>query len=183
MAKARNRSSKKPARKKAAGRAPARKKAAARAPARKGSPAKKAKKKSPAAKKAAAPTLEDLARKIVRLTQVPQFGPSQIRELYNPDATSVEASGQTARGYAGLDEKMRGWDQMQTSTVSKPRNVWTGPNTVCIEWDLAVNMRDGRKVNLREIAVHEIKDGKIQTERYYYNPTALAPPGGGPTGA
>jgi ketosteroid isomerase-like protein len=175
-------------------RKPAGKKAARRAPARKGSPAVKAKKKSPAAKakkspaakKAAAPSLEELARKIVRLTQVPQFGPAQIRELYNPDATSVEASGQTARGYAGLDEKMRGWDQMQTSTVSKPRNVWTGPSSICIEWDLAVSMRDGRKVNLREIAVHEIKNGKIQTERYYYNPTELAPPapsGGGPPGA
>jgi ketosteroid isomerase-like protein len=53
--------------------------------------------------------------------------------------------------------------------------VWTGKNTVCIEWDGEVTLRDGRSVHLREIAVHEIKDGKIQHERYYYDPSALAP--------
>ena len=37
-------------------------------------------------------------------------------------------------------------------------------------------MRDGRTVQLTEVAVHEIKDGKIQSERYYYDPSALAPP-------
>jgi hypothetical protein len=30
-------------------------------------------------------------------------------------------------------------------------------------------------VHLREIAVHEIKGGKIQHERFYYDPSALAP--------
>jgi ketosteroid isomerase-like protein len=39
-----------------------------------------------------------------------------------------------------------------------------------------VKTRDGRTVNLREVAVHEIKDGKIQRERFYYNPMDLAPP-------
>jgi hypothetical protein len=31
-------------------------------------------------------------------------------------------------------------------------------------------------VKLPEIAVHKIKNGKIQDERFYYNPMALAPP-------
>jgi hypothetical protein len=30
-------------------------------------------------------------------------------------------------------------------------------------------------VSLPEVAVHEVKNGKIATERYYYNPMALAP--------
>jgi hypothetical protein len=68
---------------------------------------------------------------------------------------------------------------MQSGTTWKPRNVWTGKNTVCIEWDSTVNLRDGRTVQLREIAVHEIKNGKIQNERFYYNPGDLGPPGGG----
>jgi ketosteroid isomerase-like protein len=60
--------------------------------------------------------------------------------------------------------------------VSKARNVWTGRNTICIEWDSTVTTRDGRTVKLNETAIHEIKNGKIQSERYYYNPAALAPP-------
>jgi ketosteroid isomerase-like protein len=89
---------------------------------------------------------------------------------------SIEASGNTATGYAGLEEKMKGWEQMTSSMVANPRNVWTGKNTICIEWDSTVTTRDGRTVKLVEVAVHEIKNGKIQSERYYYNPAALAPP-------
>lgn len=163
MAKARKRPARKPARaKKAARRAPARRKSAA--------------KKAPAPKKAAPPGLEGLARKIVRMSQASSFGPAEIRELYNPDAVSVEGNGGTARGYAELEQKMKGWEQMTASMVSKPRNVWTGKNTICIEWDSTVSFRDGRTAQLREVAVHEIKNGKIQSERYYYDPSALAPP-------
>jgi ketosteroid isomerase-like protein len=160
MAKAKKRTSRKPARGKAR-RAPAKKKAAA---------------KKAAPKKAAGSGLEALARKIVKMSQAPTFGAAEIRELYAPDAVSVEASGNTATGYAGLEEKMKGWEQMTSSMVANARNVWTGKNTICIEWDSTVTTRDGRTVKLVEVAVHEIKNGKIQSERYYYNPAALAPP-------
>jgi ketosteroid isomerase-like protein len=160
MAKAKKRSSKKPARaKKSARRAPPKKKAV---------PKKAA--------KAAGSGLEALARKIVRLSTGSNFGPEEVRELYHPDAVSVEASGAQAKGYAELDAKMKGWAEMTASMISKPRNVWCGKNTICIEWDSTVTMRDGRTVKLQETAVHEIKNGKIQSERYYYNPAALAPP-------
>lgn len=159
MAKAKKRSSKKPARK-SARRAPAKKKAAKKA----------------APKKAAGSGLEALAKKIVRMSQGPSFGPAEIRELYHPDAVSVEANGNSSVGYAGLEEKMKGWEQMTAGMASTPRNVWCGRGTICIEWDSTVTMRDGRTVQLHEVAVHEIKNGKIQSERYYYNPAALAPP-------
>jgi ketosteroid isomerase-like protein len=163
MAKAKKRPSKKPARK-----------SARRAPAKKAP--KKAAAKKAAPKKAAGSGLEGLAKKIVRMSQGPTFGAAEIRELYHPDAVSIEANGGTSVGYAGLEEKMKGWEQMTSGMVSKPRNVWTGKNTICIEWDSTVTMRDGRTAQLREVAVHEIKNGKIQSERYYYNPAALAPP-------
>ncbi len=122
--------------------------------------------------KAAAPGIEAIARKIVRATQNPEF---PFVTLYTEDCSSTEASGDTVHGHAGLEEKLKGWEQMQSATTWKARNVWTGKNSICIEWDAAVQMRDGRLVNLREIAVHEIKDGKIKAERFYYNPMALAP--------
>jgi SnoaL-like domain len=156
MAKAKKRSSKKPARaKKAAKRAPAKKKAAA---------------------KPAGSGLEALAKKIVRMTQVPNFGAAEVAALYTPDCTSTEASGQTVTGHAGLEEKLKGWDQIQSGTVWKPRNVCIGKNSICIEWDSTVTMRDGRTLQLREVGVHEIKNGKIHRERFYYNPMDLAPP-------
>jgi ketosteroid isomerase-like protein len=161
MAKAKKRSSRKPARGKSARRAPAKRKTAA---------------KKAAPKKAAGSGLDALAKKIVRMSQGPTFGAAEIRELYAPDAVSVEANGNTSTGYAGLEEKMKGWEQMTSSMVSNARNVWTGRNTICIEWDSTVTTRDGRTMKLNEIAVHEIQNGKIKSERYYYNPAALAPP-------
>jgi len=122
--------------------------------------------------KARGPSIEALARKIVRATQQPDF---PFETLYTVDCTSTEPIGEPARGHTGLAEKNARWAQMQSKSVWTARNVWCGKSTICIEWDGEVQLRDGRLVSLREIAVHEIRDGKIQHERYYYNPLALAP--------
>ena len=140
---------------------------------------KKTKKRASSAKRAAAPTLDSLARKIVRLTQQSSFGPADLKALYHEDCVSQEGTGQVDRGLAGLEDKLKRWEQMQTGTTWKATNVWVGRNTICIEWDATVNTRDGRTVKLPEIAIHEIKNGKIQNERFYYNPRALAPPQNG----
>jgi ketosteroid isomerase-like protein len=132
----------------------------------------KARRPAKRAPRSAKPTIEAVARKIVRATQQPDF---PFVTLYAPDCTSAEPMGEPASGHAGVEEKNKRWRQMQLSSKWTARNVWTGKNTVCIEWDGEVQLRDGRTVNLREIAVHEIKDGKIQHERFYYNPMALAP--------
>jgi len=135
----------------------------------------KARKRSAANKKAAAPSFGALARKIIRLTQVPSFGDAELRALYHEDATSQEAAGNVARGWAGLTEKNARWSQMQSGATWTAKRFWVGRDTICIEWDATVNLRDGRTVKLPEIAVHEIKGGKIQNERFYYNPLLLAP--------
>ena len=134
------------------------------------------KKKGGTKRKAGGTSLAVLARKIVRVTQNPNFGEAEIRALYNPDCTSQEGTGNVDRGYAGLAEKGERWAQMQTGTTWNAVNVWVGRDTICIEWDATVNTRDGRTVKLPEIAVHKIKNGKISDERFYYNPMALAPP-------
>ena len=146
--------------------------------AKKSSRSKKRAKKS-AAVKPSATSPDSLARKIVRMTQQPNFAPADLRLLYTDDCTSHEGTGQVDRGIAGLEDKLKRWDQMQSGTTWKAKNVWVGRTTICIEWDATVNTRDGRTVKLPEIAVHEIKNGKIQNERFYYNPMALAPQGAG----
>jgi ketosteroid isomerase-like protein len=133
-----------------------------------GAPKKPAKRRA----KPAGPSLDAVARKIVRATQRPDF---PFVELYTADCTSAEPRGEPARGHAGMDEKNKRWQQMQRSAKWHARNIWTGKHTVCIEWEGEVELRDGRFVRLHEIAVHEIKDGKIQHERFYYDPAALAP--------
>jgi len=122
---------------------------------------------------AAGSALLALARKIVRATQEPaRF---DLRDLYAEGAVSREASGDVATGFAELEAKLARWDSMQERTEWTPRKVLADGDSICIEWDATVWTRDGRVVPLAEVAVHDIRDGKIVSERFYYNPRVFAP--------
>jgi ketosteroid isomerase-like protein len=160
-----------------AGAAPALRRRAAKAPAPAAkAPASAAKAPARAAATGSGSGLLELARQIVRATQDPAL--FDFADLYAPDAVSREATGAIARGLAELEEKLARWESMQEHTEWKPRKVLADGDTICIEWDATVRMRDGRVVPFAEIAVHEVRDGKIVSERFYYNPLALAPQAG-----
>jgi hypothetical protein len=138
----------------------------------------KATRKKAARKKSASPSaaqgLDALVRKIVRVTSDPSK--FVIHELYTPDCESVEPGGDVERGHEGIEKKLQRWEQMQKGVRWKTRSVFTGKNIICIEWDAEVTLNDGRTVKLLEVAIHEIKGGKIARERYYYNPMSMMPP-------
>lgn len=121
---------------------------------------------------------EALARKIVKASSDPSF---PFEQLYTEDCVSTEATGESFHGHAGLAQKMRNWESMQESSTWRARNVFVRGNLICIEWEASVRLRDGRTVPMQEVAVHEVRGGKIAAERYYYNPLALAPPTAAPT--
>jgi hypothetical protein len=76
-------------------------------------------------------SLEALARRIVRATSLPSFS---FRDLYTEDCVSEEATGDVVRGITGLEEKLARWEQMQSSTKWRARNVWckgTGAASRC----------------------------------------------------
>ena len=79
-------------------------------------------------------------------------------------------------GLAGLADKLAWWESITEDQPWKPRNVWTMGNTIAIQWDAEVTFRDGRTIRFDEVAVHEVRGGKIVAERYYYDPTVFAPP-------
>lgn len=134
-------------------------------------------KKSAAPRKPATPSIEAVARKIVRVTR--DLSKADPADLYAADCTSCEPGGEPQVGLAGLEEKGKAWNAMQDSsqTTWTAKNVFIKRNTICIEWEAQVKMRDGRTVAFEEVAIHEVKAGKIIAERYYYDPASLAPPG------
>jgi ketosteroid isomerase-like protein len=96
--------------------------------------------------------------------------------LYAPDVESSEASGPPTVGIDALRGKYAGWRQMVTDTSFEPRRVVVDGNVIVIEWVGRVTLRaSGRQAELHEVAVHEIRDGKIAREAFFYNPAALAP--------
>ncbi len=156
--------------------APGKKKAAARRTAARASPAKR-----PARKKAAARpralTPEALARKIVKGAQDPSK--LVIEELYADACRSWEpGSADPAVGHEGIRAKLAFWEQFQDSTraVWQAKSVFVRRNAICIEWEALLFARDGREIRFPEVAIHQIRGGKIVDERYYYDSALLAPP-------
>lgn len=144
----------------------ARKKATARA-----TPAKAAPRK-PAAR---TPTpAELLAEKIVRATeQTP--ADLDFTELYTEDCISHEPRSEPAVGFAGLEAKARQWSDLQKRSTWKARHVMCKDDTIVIEWEAEVELRDGRTLPFCEVAVHTVRDGKIGEERFYYDPSVFEP--------
>ena len=124
-------------------------------------------------KQPVANSLEAVARRIVEATIKPEK--FVIKDLYTTDCISQEASGEPQVGHAGIELKLKQWETMQKGTTWRARNISFGKNLICIEWDAKVTMNDGRVVPLPEVAVHEIRGGKIARERFYYNPMAMLP--------
>jgi ketosteroid isomerase-like protein len=157
------------ARKKAA-RKPAAKTTSAARPAR---PAKAAAAKT-AAKPRTGPSAEQVAQLLVKLTQA--NGPYDLEALYAADCISREASGEPTRGRAALEAKFRGFEAMVKSQRWKALQVFVKGDAICIEWHGQLELADGRRVTMDEVAIHELAGGKISSERFYYDPSVLAPP-------
>lgn len=149
----------------------ARKKAGRRTPAARGR--KVTRKKAAAKRPDPAAALAAFARKIVKTT----VENGDFLSLYAPDVVSTEATGQSVHGHAGIAEKAKGWEQMQEGSSWTARSVCLDPRagTICIEWNGEVKLRGGPTIQMSEVAVHQIENGKISAERYYYNPAALMP--------
>ncbi len=169
---------KRTASKKTPRRKPARKATAKRRPApRKASAKRKPVRKKKTAVRAKTPTPELIARKIVRMTK--DHSKLKIEELYAENCVSQEPNQpEPALGHEGRRTKDEYWDSFQDSGKAdwNARNIWIKGNTICIEWDAKIVTHEGQSLRFQEVAVHEVKGGKIVAERFYFDSAALQPP-------
>ena len=119
-----------------------------------------------------APSIADLrriARSIVTATSVNDE--KRMLSLY-ADAVESEEPGQAPRfGIESIKKKFEQWGQMVSNQTWHARNLWVDGQTVLIEWEAQLTMRpNGKKLLLKEVAIHEIRNGKIVRERFYYDP-------------
>ncbi len=157
-------------------RAPTKKAKTAR-PARPKAAAKRVVAKRPAKKAPAPPApqtnpVRELAKKIVDLTV--SGNDEATFALYADNVVSVEMNQPPMVGVEAIKQKFQMWRGMTSSADFRARNVWVDGNTVIIEWEARCTLAaTGKTVDLREVAIHEIENGKIARERFYYDPTVL----------
>jgi ketosteroid isomerase-like protein len=150
---------------------------AARASAKKSSAkttTRRAKPRATAGPKGAA-TVSDLrriARAIVTSTSV--HDEKRMQSLYADSVESQEAGQMPTYGIEAIKQKTDQWNKMVSDVRWHARNLWCDGQTIIIEWEAQITMRPGnKKVLLNEIAIHEVRSGKIVRERFYYDPTLL----------
>ena len=127
-----------------------------------------------AAPKGAA-TLAEL-RRVARasVTSTSVHDEKRMLALYADSIESQEASQLPIYGIEAVKLKSEQWRKMVSDSRWHARNMWCDGQTVVIEWEAQLTLRPGsRKVLLREIAVHEVREGKIVRERFYYDPSLL----------
>ena len=136
---------------------------------------KKTKPKAAAPAPKGAPSLADLrriARSIVTATSVADD--KRMLSLYADSIESEEAGQLPTYGIEAIKQKNEQWAKMVSDARWHARNLWAAGQTIIIEWEAQLTLRPGnRKALFREIAVHEVRGGKIVRERYYYDPSIL----------
>ena len=136
---------------------------------------KKTKPRAAAPAPKGAPSLADLrriARSIVTATSVADE--KRMLTLYADSVESEEAGQLPTYGIEAIKQKNEQWNKMVSDAKWHARNLWADGQTVIIEWEAQLTLRPGnRKVLFREIAVHEVRGGKIVRERFYYDPGIL----------
>ena len=115
---------------------------------------------------------KEIARKLKKLCEQGDFETAQ-KELFANDAVSIEpmASEAFAKEVHGLDailKKGKKWEEMVTKThsleVSEP--IVAG-NTFALTMRMDVTMKNGKREDMTELCVYNVKDGKIVSEQFF----------------
>lgn len=142
---------------------------------RRGTPRKRSARQAPrkAARRPRAPggAIRPLAQRIVDVTLANDD--EATLALYAPDVESLEPGQPPTRGIDAIRQKFAAWRSMVQEARFEPRRVCVDGNTIVIEWMGGVKLADGREAHLHEVAIHEIENGKIVREAFFYDPSAL----------
>jgi ketosteroid isomerase-like protein len=95
-----------------------------------------------------------------------------MRALYAADVISEEvATGEKVRGLDRLEEKVSLPADLRRQADWSVRNLWCEGQTIVVEWEarLPPERPGSPRIPLREIAIHEVRNGKIVRERFYYD--------------
>jgi ketosteroid isomerase-like protein len=119
---------------------------------------------------------EQVAKRLVELCREGK-GQQVQDELYSNDAVSVEMEGMqapgmptVAKGMDAIREKGRqfnaGIEERHGGTVGDPIVVG---NWFAVTMTLDATMKGRGRVNMQEICVYQVRDGKIVREQFFYD--------------
>ena len=115
---------------------------------------------------------QDIANRLVQHCRKGDFESAQ-KELFSADAVSIEPHSTPAfeketKGLPAIKEKGEKWNsmvkEMNGITVSDPL---TSSNSFACTMRMKVTMKDGGPMDMSELCVYQVKDGKIISEQFF----------------
>jgi len=115
---------------------------------------------------------KEIAEKLVNWCNKGDYT-SCYQNLYSPDIVSIEPKGaqmEEVKGMEAVAQKGAWWKEtfeVHSSAVGKPI---VADNWFSVRFDMDTTHRpSGQRSQTSEIAVYEVKDGKIVKEQFFYN--------------
>ena len=117
-------------------------------------------------------TTQEVANRFHELSQTGQWNVIQ-EELYSNDAVSIEPAHspgfKTAEGMEAIKEKGKQFgemvEEMHGGYSNKPE---VAGNHFAVAMGMDITMKGMGRTKMDEIAVYEVKDGKIVKEQFFY---------------
>ena len=116
-------------------------------------------------------TTVDVANRLVELCRQGDFESAQ-RELFSDDAVSIEPHGtqdfeRETKGLDAILEKGKKWSEMvqemHGGEVSEPL---MADSSFAVTMSMDVTMKNGQRMNMKELCIYHVKDGKIVSEQF-----------------
>lgn len=117
-------------------------------------------------------TTSEIAHLLVEICRNGDFDKAQ-EELFAEDAISIEPHAtpdfeKETKGLTAIKEKAQKWDsmveEMHDLKISDPL---VAANSFACTLQMRVTMKEGGMMDMCELCVYEVKDGKIVSERFF----------------
>ena len=115
---------------------------------------------------------QEIAKRLVELCRQGQFETAQ-QELFASDATSIEPYAtpefqKETKGLQAITEKAKKWEGMvETMNALEVSEPLVATTSFAVTMRMDVVMKQGGQMNMTELCVYQIKDGKIISEQFF----------------
>lgn len=117
-------------------------------------------------------TTQEVANRFNELAQQGQYD-QILAELFSEDATSLEpedSAMESVQGLTKIQEKAKAWNEK----VEEMHDGYCSPPLVAGDFfscamGMDVTIKEQGRMKMDEIAIYEVKDGKIVSEQFFYN--------------
>jgi ketosteroid isomerase-like protein len=117
-------------------------------------------------------TTKEIAKKLKKLCDKGDFEGAQ-RELFAKDAISIEPEAskdfeKETHGLPAIIEKGKKWTAMvkESHSIETSEPMIAG-NTFAVTMRMDVTMKEGGRMDITELCVYHVKDGKIISEQFF----------------